>query len=149
MNRDMDVIYILTPEQWIVDCLMADFERRRYRGVYLVWTSRMLFHRIPPLFANCCAVPHPQLRERIDRSNMAQQQIRTFKVLDVDYYPRESHVATFRDPWSFPVLFHPACNNLVRKHMESLAQKVSSTFCFAMLPRYPNQSSRLSLYVSL
>lgn len=67
----------------------------------------------------------PPLRERIDRSSIAREQIRIFRVLEIDYYPRESHLITFRDPWSFPILFHPACNNLVRQHMEELAQKVS------------------------
>ena len=47
-----------------------------------------------------------------------------FETLSVDFFPRESHVITFRDPWSFPVLYHPACNNLVRDHMQLLAQKV-------------------------
>ena len=68
-------------------------------------------------------LPQP-LRERIDRSSIAREQIRIFRVLEIDYYPRESHLITFRDPWSFPILFHPACNNLVRQHMEELAQKV-------------------------
>lgn len=38
-NPDMDALYILSPESWIVDCLMADFEAGRYRKAYLVWTS--------------------------------------------------------------------------------------------------------------
>ncbi|KAF2812920.1 Sec1-like protein [Mytilinidion resinicola] len=108
MNKDMDAIYFLTAQPHIVDCVMADFERRRYRGSYLIWTSLL----------------PPPLRERIDRSAMAREQIRVFKVLEIDYYPRESHLVTLRDPWSFPVLFHPACNNLVRNHMEDLAQKI-------------------------
>ncbi|KAF2493880.1 Sec1-like protein [Lophium mytilinum] len=108
LNKDMDAIYFLTAQPHIVDCVMADFERRRYRGSYLIWTSLL----------------PPPLRERIDRSAMAREQIRVFKVLEIDYYPRESHLVTLRDPWSFPVLFHPACNNLVRNHMEDLAQKI-------------------------
>ena len=39
VNRDMDVIYILTPQSHIVDCLLADFESRRYRRTFLFWTS--------------------------------------------------------------------------------------------------------------
>lgn len=38
-NPDMDALYILSPESWIVDCLMADFEAGRYRKAHLVWTS--------------------------------------------------------------------------------------------------------------
>lgn len=47
-----------------------------------------------------------------------------FRVLNVEFFPRESHLVTFRDPWSFPVLYHPACSNLVKQHLEDLAQKV-------------------------
>lgn len=107
MNPDMDAIYLLSPEPHIVDCLLADFERRRYRKSYLVWTALL----------------HPQMRRRIDSSRNAQEQLAGFETLSVDYFPRESHLITFRDPWSFPILFHPACNDLVRDHMQLLAQK--------------------------
>ena len=50
MNPDMDAIYILSPLPHIVDCLMADFERRRYRKSFLVWTALL----------------DPQMRRRID-----------------------------------------------------------------------------------
>jgi len=66
------------------------------------------------------------LRERIDNSKVAQQQIITLRVLDIGFFPRESHLVTFRDPWSFPILYHPACNNLVKQHISDLAQKVKS-----------------------
>jgi hypothetical protein len=104
----MDAIYLLSPEPHIVDCLMADFERRRYRKSYLVWIALL----------------HPQMRRRIDSSRNAQEQLAGFETLSVDYFPRESHLITFRDPWSFPILYHPACNELVRDHMQQLAQKV-------------------------
>lgn len=67
---------------------------------------------------------HPALRDRIDKSQTARDQIALFKVLNVEFYPRESRLVTFRDPWSFPILFHPQCNSLVRQHMEDVAQKV-------------------------
>lgn len=35
----MDAIYILTPKPHIVDCIMAEFEQRRYRGFFLIWTT--------------------------------------------------------------------------------------------------------------
>lgn len=87
---------------------MADFERRRYRRTFLVWTALL----------------DPQMRRRIDSSQAAQQQLAGFETLSIDYFPRESHLITFRDPWSFPVLYHPACNGLVANHMQTLAQKV-------------------------
>jgi syntaxin-binding protein 1 len=108
MNPDMDAIYILSPESHIVDCLLADFDRRRYRRSFLVWTALL----------------DPQLRRRIDSSPSAQQQLGGFETLSIDFFPRESHLVTLRDPWSFPILYHPACNNLVAKHMQELAQKV-------------------------
>ncbi|KAI1481608.1 hypothetical protein K445DRAFT_313802 [Daldinia sp. EC12] len=109
MNQSMDAIYILSPQPHIVDCLLADIERRRYRRCFLVWTT----------------VLDPQLRRRIDGSPLAKQQIAGFETLSIDYYPRESHLVTFRDPWSFPILYHPACNGLIRKHMQDLAQKIT------------------------
>ncbi|KAG9238496.1 Sec1 family protein [Amylocarpus encephaloides] len=108
MNPDMDAIYLLSPKPHIVDCLMADFERRRYRKCFLVWTALL----------------DPQLRHRFDKSRQAQEQIANFQTLPVDYFPRESHLITFRDPWSFPMLYHPACSQLVLPHMKELAQKI-------------------------
>lgn len=108
MNTDMDAIYLLSPQPHVIDCLMADFERRRYRKTFLVWTALL----------------DPQMRRRIDSSPLAQQQLAGFETLSIDYFPRESHLITFRDPWSFPILYHPACNSLVAAHMQTLAQKV-------------------------
>ncbi|KAF2396743.1 Sec1-like protein [Trichodelitschia bisporula] len=119
MNPDMDAIYILTPQPHIVDCIMADFERRRYRRAHVLWTS----------------ILPPPLRERIDRSNTARSQIAALRVLSLDYYPREAQLVTFRDPWSFPILYHPACSNLVRNHIADLAQKIVAV-CVA-LGEYP------------
>jgi syntaxin-binding protein 1 len=69
----------------------------------------------------------PQLRERVDRS---RSQIAKLQVLNIDYYPRQSHVVTFRDPWSFPILYHPSCNNLIRHHLADLAEKVRQVMSF-------------------
>ncbi|KAK9856756.1 hypothetical protein MYU51_000663 [Penicillium brevicompactum] len=118
-NTDMDALYILSPESYVVDCLMADFEVRRYRRALLVWTSFL----------------DPQQRARIDRSEMAREQIAEFHIMNINFYPRESRLITFKDPWSFPVLFHPGCNNLIRQHLEDLAQKIVS-LC-ASLGEYP------------
>jgi syntaxin-binding protein 1 len=37
----MDAIYILSPQPHIVDCLLADFEHRRYRRGFIVWTAQV------------------------------------------------------------------------------------------------------------
>lgn len=119
MNPEMDAIYILSPEPHIVDCLMADFERRRYRKSYLVWIALL----------------DPQMRRRIDSSRQAQEQLAGFETLSIDYFPRESHLITFRDPWSVPLLYHPSCNSLVVPHMQILAQKITG-ICVS-LGEYP------------
>ncbi|KAI0406173.1 Sec1 family protein [Xylaria palmicola] len=119
MNPSMDAIYLLSPQPHIVDCLVADMERRRYKRGFLVWTS----------------VLDPQLRRRIDASPIAKQQIAGFETLSIDYFPRESHLITFRDPWSFPILYHPSCNGLVKRHMQDLAQKITG-LCVS-LGEYP------------
>ncbi|KAK3936380.1 Sec1 family protein [Diplogelasinospora grovesii] len=105
-NPTMDAIYLLSPQPHIVDCLLADFDRRRYRKAFLVWTGAL----------------GPELKNRLS----PQHPIAGFEILLLDYYPRESHLITFRDPWSFPVLYHPACNDLVRTHMQSLAEKIAA-----------------------
>lgn len=79
----------------------------------------------PRLRLTCTVLP-PHLKERIDRSQMAREQIRSFRTVHLDFHPQESHLVTFKDPWSFPILYHPECNNLVVKHMEDIAEKVSS-----------------------
>ena len=127
MNQSLDAVYLISPEPHVVDCLINDFERRRYRRSYLVWTSRVSdslacvgSHKLTVEF-----IVLPQdLQDRIDRSTPAREQIAQARILNVDFFPRESHLITFRDPWSFPMLFHPACNQLIRKHMNDLAQKV-------------------------
>ncbi|KAL8997438.1 MAG: hypothetical protein Q9169_003301 [Polycauliona sp. 2 TL-2023] len=119
LNKEMDAVYLLSPLPHVLDCLMADLERQRYRRTFLVWTSLL----------------PSDLQNRLDRSAMAKQQVVHASVLNVDYYPRESHLITLRDPWSFPTLFHPACNHLVRQHMEDLAQKIVS-LCVS-LGEYP------------
>ncbi|KAL9096793.1 MAG: hypothetical protein Q9163_006417 [Psora crenata] len=119
MNQQMDATYVLSPLPHIVDCLMSDFERRRYRRSFIMWTTLL----------------PPEQRERLDKSAMARDSIALLKVLNIDFYPRESNLLTFRDPWSFPTLFHPTCNQLIRKHMDELAQRIVSV-CVS-LGEYP------------
>ncbi|KAG6006993.1 hypothetical protein E4U21_006513 [Claviceps maximensis] len=118
-NPTMDAIYLLSPEPHIVDCLLADFERRRYRRGYLVWIGLL----------------DPTLRRKIDDFPGIRQLRAASQTLFIDFYPRESHLITFRDPWSFPILYHPACNNLIPKHMQSLAQRIAGV-CIT-LGEYP------------
>jgi syntaxin-binding protein 1 len=58
---------------------------------------------------------------------MARRQINDLKVINCEFYPKESHLVTFRDPWSFPQLYHPACNRDVPKHLADISQKVGAT----------------------
>ena len=45
MPQQLECIYILTPVEHIVKCLLADFERPkpRYTGAHLLWTSGWFF----------------------------------------------------------------------------------------------------------
>ena len=109
MNPEMDAIYLLSPEPHIVDCLMADLEKRRYRGAFLIWTS----------------VLDGEHRMRIMGSPQNQQMINNMSTRTINYFPREGRLVTFRDPYSFPILYHPKCNDIVARHLQTLAQKVS------------------------
>lgn len=60
---------------------------------------------------------------------MARDRTADSRIMNINFYPRESHVVTFRDPWSFPVLFHPGCNHLIKNHLQDLAQKVYTFVC--------------------
>ncbi|KAK4199645.1 putative syntaxin-binding protein 2 [Triangularia verruculosa] len=107
-NPTMDAIYVISPQPHIVDCLMADFERRRYRSAFLIWTG----------------VLPDTLARRVDA---ARRQIAAPpQNLFVDFYPRESHLIAFQDPSSFQVLYNPMCNDLVARHLTTLAQKVAA-----------------------
>jgi syntaxin-binding protein 1 len=117
--RDMDAVYIITPKPHIVDCMMAEFDQRRYRGFFLIWTTLL----------------PPHLKERIDRSQLAREQIRSFRTVHLDFHPQESNLVIFKDPWSFPTLYHPECNNLVVRHMEDIAERITGV-CVA-LGEYP------------
>lgn len=123
----MDAIYILSPQPHIVDCLLADFERRRYRRGFIIWISSLPDAQQRRLdgarrqmggMAHCCSVlawgvclAHRLLIGPPD-------------LLLVDFYPHESHLITFRDPSSFLVLYNPSCNDLVARHLRTLASKV-------------------------
>lgn len=60
MNQTMDAIYILSPLPHIVECLLADFERGRYKRGFLVWIG----------------VPSPDLNRRLQ---VARQHIAGLK----------------------------------------------------------------------
>ena len=64
------------------------------------------------------------LRQKIDQTPGAGHQIAGFNILNTNFYPQESHLITFRDPWSFPILYNPACNQLVAQHLHELSDKV-------------------------
>ncbi|KAL9601078.1 MAG: hypothetical protein Q9219_002788 [cf. Caloplaca sp. 3 TL-2023] len=141
MNKEMDAVYLLSPLPHIVDCVMADLERQRYRRTFLIWIS--------PLRSD--------LQHRLDQSRMVKQQVAQACSLNINYYPQESHLITFRDPWSFPTLYHPACNQLVQQHMDDLAQKIVA-MCVSLgeypairyyRPRNPShEASVLSLHLA-
>lgn len=116
---DTDAIYILSPLPHIVECLKADLGRKRYRRAHLIWTTQL---------------PRP-LAEEIFRSESRARLIVESRTLNIEFFPRESNLITFREPWSFHILFHPACDALVKNHLDTLTQRLLS-ICVS-LGEYP------------
>ena len=114
-----DAIYFLSPLPHIVQALKADLGRRRYRKGFLLWTS--------PLSRS--------LQDELFRSESRKQLVADSRSLDIEFFPRESHLVTFREPWSFYSLFHPACDSLVKAHLDTLTTKIVSV-CVS-LGEYP------------
>lgn len=75
------------------------------------------------LIVRCVVELSPQLRDVILKSP-ACQYIRGERVLSIDFYPRESHLFTLREPTSFYNLYHPECGDLVHIHLRKLARKI-------------------------
>ncbi|KAF3767417.1 Sec1-like protein [Cryphonectria parasitica EP155] len=117
-NPGMSAIYLLSPQQHIVETLVADLEKQRYQRAHLLWINTL----------------SRRLRDRI-ASSRASRSIAGEHELNIDFFPRESHLITFRDPYSFPTLYNPKCNDLVKEHMETLARKITDV-CVS-LGEYP------------
>lgn len=118
-NTFTDAVYLLSPLPHIVECLKADLHRKRYRKAILRWTS---------------ALPG-YLNDEILRSESRRVQIVDSRSLDIDFSPRESHLVTFNEPWSFLTLFHRECDGLVKAHIDGLVKKIVS-ICVS-LGEYP------------
>ena len=116
---ETDAIYLLSPLPHIVEQLKADLARRRYRRGFLIWTSTL---------------PH-NLGQDLFNSENRRQVIANTKDLNIDFYPRESHVVTFRADWSFQLLYNPQCDGLIKSHLDTLTHKVLSV-CVS-LGEYP------------
>ncbi|KAK5098390.1 syntaxin binding protein 1 [Lithohypha guttulata] len=116
---ETDAIYLLSPLPHIVEQLKADLSRRRYRRAFLIWTSTL------PRF----------LGQDLFNAESRRQLIASTRDLNIDFYPRESHVVTFRADWSFHVLYNPHCDSMIKAHLDSLTQKIVSV-CVS-LGEYP------------
>ncbi|KAF2671845.1 Sec1 family protein [Microthyrium microscopicum] len=114
-NVETDALYILTAEPHIVECVLSDIEKGRYAAYYILWTS----------------ILPPKLRARLTEPRASNSAKLNYQVLNIDFNPRESHVVTLRDPYSFPILFHPACAPLVKQHIADLSQRIASV-CIAL-----------------
>ena len=97
-----------------MECLKADLHQARYRTAILRWTSNL-----PGSLQN----------------ELRREQVADSGSLDIDFVPRESHLVTFNEPWSFLTLFHRECDNLVKAHIDGLVKRIVS-ICVA-LGEYP------------
>lgn len=116
---ETDAIYLLSPLPHIVEALKADLSRRRYRRGFLIWTSTLPRNLGADLFS----------------SESRRQRIANTKDLNIDFFPRESHLVTFRADWSFHILYNPQCDQLIKSHLDNLTQKIVSV-CVS-LEEYP------------
>lgn len=116
---ETDAIYLLSPLPHIVEALKADLSRRRYKKGFLIWTSTL---------------PRP-LGQDIFSSEQRRQVIASTRDLNIDFFPRESNIVTFRAPWSFHILYNPQCDSLIKTHLDTLTQKIVSV-CVS-LGEYP------------
>ncbi|KAK3487759.1 Sec1-like protein [Neurospora hispaniola] len=114
-NSGMDAIYILSPRPHIVECLILDLAKGRYRNSTVLWTG----------------ILGRELRARLAS---APQKIDSRPLL-VDFFPRESHLVSFKDPYSFPILYNPSCEAVAMPHLDALAQKIAAV-CIT-LGEYP------------
>jgi syntaxin-binding protein 1 len=117
-NSSTDAVYLLSPLPHIVECLKADLRKRRYRRTFLIWTS--------PLSRS--------LDENL-KSQAPPGQIVNSRSLNIDFFPRESHLVITQEPWSFQNLYHPACDDEIQRHFDSLTRKIVS-ICVS-LGEYP------------
>ena len=53
MNPTTDAVYLISPLAHIVDCLMADFEKRKYRRSFLIWTTGLECTTFGQQYADC------------------------------------------------------------------------------------------------
>jgi hypothetical protein len=53
MNPTTDAVYLISPLAHIVDCLMADFEKRKYRRSFLIWTTGPEYATFGPQYTDC------------------------------------------------------------------------------------------------
>ncbi|KAA8895897.1 Sec1-like protein [Sphaerosporella brunnea] len=120
MPQPMECIYILTPDEFSVQCFISDFARPkpRYSVAHLLWTSEL----------------DNRFRQMI-LDSPARQFIRGERVLSIGFYPRESHLFTLREPSSFFNLYHPQCRDTVSRHLRDMARKIASA-CVS-LGEYP------------
>ncbi|KAI5279124.1 vacuolar sorting protein VPS33/slp1 [Ascosphaera acerosa] len=81
--KDTPALYILSAQPYLADCVVADLQRRRYRSLHLVWTSK----------------PTLEMKNKILAAPHARELVADFSNINVDYLPREGCLALFRDPW--------------------------------------------------
>ncbi|KAI5801708.1 Sec1 family protein [Peziza echinospora] len=108
-NPKFEAVYFLSPDEYVLRCFISDFDRpvTRYACAHIQWTS-----------------DPGEVMQGMLRNSPAWRYIAGQSVLSIDFFPRESHLFTFREPSSFFSLYHPDCRSVVRNHMVELARKI-------------------------
>lgn len=119
----MDAIYILSPRPHIVECLILDLAKGRYNNSTVLWTGILggeLRARLAAAPQKIGTLPRPGQCQGV----FANQADVDSRPLLIDFFPRESHLVSFKDPYSFPILYNPSCEAVAMPHLDALAQKV-------------------------
>ncbi|KAK9374285.1 Sec1-like protein [Lipomyces chichibuensis] len=93
-----EAVYILSPKDYVVDCLLADFARSppRYGAAHIFFVPMFDEAQVNKIY-NSAVAPY----------------IRCCVSLMIDYLPQQSNVFTFGNQDSLPIFYNPSCLDLV------------------------------------
>jgi len=118
----MEAIYLITPTERSVKCLMMDFQsqnRTQYRGAHVYFTE---------------VCPDERFKEICN--SLAAKRIKTLKEINIAFTPYESQVYSLDTPEAFQFYYNPARASERSAAMEKMAEQIA-TLC-STLGEYPS-----------
>jgi syntaxin-binding protein 1 len=118
----MEAIYLITPNQASVRCLMSDFQsqnRTQYKAAHVYFTE---------------ALPEERFKEICN--SLAAKRIKTLKEINIAFTPYESQVFSLDTPDAFQFYYNPLRASDRNSGMEKMAEQIA-TLC-STLGEYPS-----------